>query len=233
MEERSSVIAADATTYPGTYYPATLLDSTVSLSSFSSLDFRPGFPRLSNSPRSAQKDASRLYQHHLSRDRGGQAEPDEERLVSRGPARLEAVSAQGIVLQDPTFLEHSMLMTARTLVSHSWVFDVGEGTQHRFIDPRCKLPLSKVSRIFITHMHGESDTVGTRCRRSRPQKLSKCLTRSLARAGDHINGLPGLLCTISAGEGSVLPGQDDPRLDEAQQVVRSRLSKMRLWCGLP
>ncbi|BGP25569.1 hypothetical protein JCM10295v2_004497 [Rhodotorula toruloides] len=77
------------------------------------------------------------------------------------------------------------------LDSKLWVFDVGEGTQHRFIDPRCKLSLSKVSRIFITHMHGE--------------------------LSDHINGLPGLLCTISAGEGSVLPGESDPRLDNAQQ----------------
>jgi hypothetical protein len=39
-------------------------------------------------------------------------------------------------------------------------------------------------------------------------------------AGDHINGLPGLLCTISAGEGSVMPGQDDPRIEEAKEVVR-------------
>ncbi|GAA6044178.1 hypothetical protein JCM8097_007223 [Rhodosporidiobolus ruineniae] len=75
------------------------------------------------------------------------------------------------------------------LDSKLWVFDAGEGTQHQLMDPRCKLQMSKISRIFVTHMHG-----------------------------DHINGLPGLLCTISAGEGSVLPGQEDPRLAESKEI---------------
>ncbi|GAA5942675.1 hypothetical protein JCM3775_003675 [Rhodotorula graminis] len=89
------------------------------------------------------------------------------------------------------------------LDSKLWVFDAGEATQHQFMDDRCSLSMSRVARLFITHMHG-----------------------------DHINGLPGLLCTISAGEGSVLPGQEDPRLGGSQGIPPTEIygpSGLRLF----
>jgi len=42
--------------------------------------------------------------------------------------------------------------------SKIWVFDAGESTQHQFMNPRCKLSMGKVEKIFITHMHGEFGT---------------------------------------------------------------------------
>ncbi|HYO63912.1 MAG TPA: ribonuclease Z [Pyrinomonadaceae bacterium] len=49
-----------------------------------------------------------------------------------------------------------------------WLFDCGEGTQHQFL--RSQLNLSNLTRVFITHMHG-----------------------------DHVYGLMGLLSTAGLG----------------------------------
>jgi ribonuclease Z len=55
-----------------------------------------------------------------------------------------------------------------------WLFDCGEGTQHQLL--RSGLSLSRLSRVFITHLHG-----------------------------DHIYGLPGLLASRSLLAGTPTP----------------------------
>jgi ribonuclease Z len=65
-----------------------------------------------------------------------------------------------------------------------WLFDCGEGTQHQII--RSDLKISQLSRIFITHMHG-----------------------------DHIFGLMGLLATCGlAGNPTQINIYGPPKLDE-------------------
>ncbi|MBD2515227.1 ribonuclease Z [Nostoc sp. FACHB-973] len=74
-----------------------------------------------------------------------------------------------------------------------WLFDCGEGTQHQIL--RSELKISQLSRIFITHMHG-----------------------------DHIFGLMGLLATCGlAGNVERIDIYGPPGLNEYIQAA-SRLS---------
>jgi ribonuclease Z len=65
-----------------------------------------------------------------------------------------------------------------------WLFDCGEGTQHQIL--RSDLKISQITRIFVTHMHG-----------------------------DHIYGLMGLLASCGlAGNPSRIDIYGPPKLDE-------------------
>lgn len=81
--------------------------------------------------------------------------------------------------------------------SELWLFDCGEGTQHQFL--RSELRVSQLSRIFITHMHG-----------------------------DHVFGLPGLLASLGlAGTctGIDLYGPD-PLRDYLEGVLRTSSTRI-------
>ena len=74
-----------------------------------------------------------------------------------------------------------------------WLFDCGEGTQHQFL--RSDVKTSQLTRIFITHLHG-----------------------------DHIFGLMGLIASSGlAGTGQGIHLYGPPGLEDYLQV-RSRLS---------
>jgi len=78
-----------------------------------------------------------------------------------------------------------------------WLFDCGEATQHQFL--RSELRVSQLSRIFITHMHG-----------------------------DHVFGLPGLLASLGlAGScsGVDLYGPD-PLRDYLEGVLRTSSTRI-------
>ena len=78
-----------------------------------------------------------------------------------------------------------------------WLFDCGEGTQHQFL--RSELRVSQLSRIFVTHMHG-----------------------------DHVFGLPGLLASLGlAGtcSGIDLYGPD-PLRDYLEGVLRTSSTRI-------
>lgn len=68
--------------------------------------------------------------------------------------------------------------------AETWLFDCGEGTQHQIL--RSDIRVSQISRIFITHMHG-----------------------------DHIYGLMGLLSSIGlAGNPTRIDVYGPPKLDD-------------------
>ncbi len=78
-----------------------------------------------------------------------------------------------------------------------WLFDCGEGTQHQIL--RSDLKISQLTRIFITHMHG-----------------------------DHVFGLMGLLATCGlAGNPQRIDIYGPPKLDEYLRAC-SRYSQTHL-----
>ena len=98
---------------------------------------------------------------------------------------------------------------ALRLTDEIWLFDCGEATQHQLM--RSHLRYSKITRIFITHMHG-----------------------------DHIFGLPGLICALSGSraEARRVHGKDPEPLyivgpPGICDFVRAAIACSRTALGLP
>lgn len=99
------------------------------------------------------------------------------------PKRKIAAMAQKMMAApqiDLFFLGTASMMPSKTrnvsatgmrIGSKWWIFDVGEGTQHQTIQDDSLVNTGSISRIFITHLHG-----------------------------DHCFGLPGLMCKMGTDE---------------------------------
>ena len=116
---------------------------------------------------------------------------------ARGTARVQVTflgTSSGVPTRSRNVSAVALRLPQR---SELWLFDCGEGTQHQFL--RSDLRVSQLSRIFITHMHG-----------------------------DHVFGLPGLLASLGlAGTctGIDLYGPD-PLRDYLEGVLRTSSTRI-------
>eukprot|EP00040_Diaphanoeca_grandis_P001597 m.18951 g.18951 ORF g.18951 m.18951 type:complete len:520 (-) comp12270_c0_seq1:38-1597(-) len=102
--------------------------------------------------------------------------------VAKGPesrkAKSKTVDAMAPPRMDIQFLGTASMMPSKTRNTSCvglrvgpawWMFDVGEGTQHQTIHDLSHVRTGSITRIFVTHLHG-----------------------------DHCFGLPGLLCKMGS-----------------------------------
>ena len=135
-------------------------------------------------PEPSSDDASKEYPRDDAkpRDRDAKPRPRQRSVMSSRPAERVSggegidedgdsnfsgmeVTFLGTSSGSPSFTRNVSSYALR-LTDEIWLFDCGEATQHQLM--RSHLKYSKITRIFITHMHG-----------------------------DHIFGLPGLICALS------------------------------------
>ena len=127
------------------------------------LELEAGQPSLSE----RSKNTHARYQRTMFNSRPAENVPGGEAIGADSVTNFSGMELTflGTSSGSPSFTRNVSSYALR-LTDEIWLFDCGEATQHQLM--RSNLRYSKITRVFITHMHG-----------------------------DHIFGLPGLICALS------------------------------------
>ena len=170
------------------------------------LELEAGQPSLSE----RSKNTHARYQRTMFNSRPAENVPGGEAIGADSVTNFSGMELTflGTSSGSPSFTRNVSSYALR-LTDEIWLFDCGEATQHQLM--RSNLRYSKITRVFITHMHG-----------------------------DHIFGLPGLICALSgaSAEKRRVHGKDpDPLYITGPpgicEFVKAAISCSRTVLGLP
>ena len=171
-----------------------------------SLELEAGQP----SPSERSKNTHARYQRTMFNSRPAENVPGGEAIGADSVTNFSGMELTflGTSSGSPSFTRNVSSYALR-LTDEIWLFDCGEATQHQLM--RSNLRYSKITRVFITHMHG-----------------------------DHIFGLPGLICALSgaSAEKRRVHGKDpDPLYITGPpgicEFVKATIACSRTVLGLP
>ena len=171
-----------------------------------SLELEAGQP----SPSERSKNTHARYQRTMFNSRPAENVPGGEAIGADSVTNFSGMELTflGTSSGSPSFTRNVSSYALR-LTDEIWLFDCGEATQHQLM--RSNLRYSKITRVFITHMHG-----------------------------DHIFGLPGLICALSgaSAEKRRVHGKDpDPLYITGPpgicEFVKAAIACSRTVLGLP
>lgn len=204
------VAESDADEAPSSRVPAPEDSTYLTVSADDdSLELEPGQPSPS-SERSKNTHAHARYQRTMFNSRPAENVPGGEAIGADSVTNFSGMELTflGTSSGSPSFTRNVSSYALR-LTDEIWLFDCGEATQHQLM--RSNLRYSKITRVFITHMHG-----------------------------DHIFGLPGLICALSgaSAEKRRVHGKDpDPLYITGPpgicEFVKAAIACSRTVLGLP